>query len=73
MSGEVAALRDEVAVLTEELNSVKEELLRLRRNFAKLQRLVEGRVPLVDRELDSVSEASYSVVSDVPEGSGQRI
>lgn len=67
MSGEVAALRDEVAALNEEVASLREELIRVRRNFSRLQRLVESRVPLVERELDSVSEASYSVVSEAAE------
>ena len=70
MSGEVAALRDEVAVLTEEVEALKGELSRVRRNFAKLQRLVESRFLVGGAELETVSEDSYSVVSE--EGSHSR-
>ena len=60
----IGDLRDEVAALSEEVVSLREELVRVRRNFAKLQRLVETRIPLVDRELDSISESGYSFVSE---------
>ena len=64
MNDSLGDLRDEVAALSEEVTSLREELVRVRRNFAKLQRLVESRVPVVDRDLDSISESGYSFVSE---------